>query len=118
MNYRKKLVACVAVAGLLCANSAYAKPNMVAKSGTEGSTSIWFSALFSARKDGKKLGISAEPPTCYAKSGQVAPNNYRCGEEEHEERQNPCKLDPNGKGCVREQQPCAGRQCIEPEPGP
>jgi hypothetical protein len=118
MSCRKILAAFMAVAGLVCANSGYAKQNVGAKTEQESSIAIWFSALFSARTDSKKLGISAEPPTCYAKSGKMASNNDRCGEEESEERQNPCKLDPNGKGCVREQQPCAGRQCIEPEPGP
>jgi hypothetical protein len=118
MNYRKTLAAFVAVAGLACASSGYSKQNVGAKTEQESSIATWFSALFSARTDTRKLGVSAEPPACYAKSGKAASNNDRCGENVNEEKQDPCKLDPNAKGCVREQQPCAGRQCIEPEPGP
>jgi hypothetical protein len=119
MNYRKTLAAFAAVAGLMCANSGYAKSNVVAKTEKESSIAVLLSALFSAKTDSKKLGINAEPPACYAKSGsKTAPDNNRCGDNVNEEKQDPCKLDPNAKGCVREQQPCAGRQCIEPEPGP
>jgi hypothetical protein len=119
MNYRKTLAAFAAVAGLMCANSGYATSNVVAKTEKESSIAVLLSALFSAKTDSKKLGINAEPPACYAKSGsKTAPDNNRCGEDTREEA-DPCKLKPNGPGCSRDgkPQPCDGRYCPEPEPG-
>lgn len=119
MKYRKILVAFVAVAGLVCANSGYAESNVVVKAEKESSIAVLLSALFSAKTDSRKLGINVEPPACYAKSGsKTAPGNNRCGEDTREEA-DPCKLKSNGPGCRRDDkpQPCVGRYCPEPEPG-
>jgi hypothetical protein len=119
MNYRKTLAAFAAVAGLMCATEGYAKTNVSLQTEKESAIAVWFNALFLGGADVRKLTGTERPP-CQAKSGRATSANRGCEEVEPVEDPVPACSPKVGSSLppCRHTQPCAGRQCIEPEPGP
>jgi hypothetical protein len=112
MNYRKILIGCMAVAGLVCANSGYARPNVDIKNENNSAIMAWFSALFLGGTDVKKVTGTERPP-CQAKSGR-ATISRGCEEVEPAEEPvqlcGPSKANPTLPPCLYPK-PCTTRAC-------
>jgi hypothetical protein len=113
MKYRKILIGCTAVAGLVCANSGYARPNVDIKNENNSAIMAWFSALFSGGTDVKKVTGTERPP-CQAKSGRTKGIDRGCEEVEPVEEPvqfcGPSKVNPTLPPC-RHDLPCTTRAC-------
>jgi hypothetical protein len=108
MNCRKILAVCMAVAGLVCANSGYARPNVDIKNKNNSAIMAWFSALLSGGASAK--GGRAEPPECYDRNGRAIYSGLLCERLALEEANPYCLGFPPGQ-CRLTDKPCAARVC-------
>jgi hypothetical protein len=106
----------MAVAGLVCANSGYARPNVDIKNENNGAIMSWFSTLLSGGASAK--GGRAEPPECYDRNGRAIYSGLLCERLARDEANPNCLRFPPGQ-CPTPQPPSTCRSCTsDPDPGP
>jgi hypothetical protein len=115
MNCRKMLAAFVAIAGLVCANTAFAEAKIGVKAEKESAIGAWLSTLLSGGASAK--GARAEPPECYDKNGRAVYSALLCERLAQEDANPYCAPFPPGQ--CRPIKPGACRSCTgDPDPGP
>jgi hypothetical protein len=116
MNCRKMLTAFVAVAGLVCANTAFAEAQIGVKAEKESAIGVWLSTLLSG--GAKAKGGRAEPPECYDRNGRAIYSAALCERLALEEANPYCLRFPPGQ-CRLTDKPGVCRGCTgDPDPGP